>query len=108
MQDLLKAVNHHAATDGISMNASKTKLMSAPIQGEQWRVIVIDGESLEDAWQIEVTQLDVSGQCPNDIRSRILSPAIPNLLVASNIVECIGQYVLGSGVLYFDLCMPAM
>ncbi len=48
MQGLLEAVNRHAATVGMYINASKTKVMSALIPGEQRQVVLLDGESLED------------------------------------------------------------
>ncbi len=48
MQDLLEAVNRHAAAVGMRINASKTKVMSALIPGEQRHAILLDGEPLED------------------------------------------------------------
>ncbi len=35
MQGLLESVNHHAAAVGMRINASRTKMMSALIPGEQ-------------------------------------------------------------------------
>ncbi len=48
MQGLLEAVNRHAAAVGMRINASKTKVMSALIPGEQRQAINLDGEPLED------------------------------------------------------------
>ncbi len=49
MQGLLEAVNCHAATVGMCINALKTKVMSAHIHGEQRQAVLLDGEPLEDA-----------------------------------------------------------
>ncbi len=46
MQSLLEAVNHHAATVGMHINASKTKVMSALIPGDQRQTVLLDGELL--------------------------------------------------------------
>ncbi len=48
MQDLLEAVNHHAAAVGMLINVSKTRTMSALFPGEQPLAIRLDGEPLED------------------------------------------------------------
>ncbi len=48
MQGLLEAVNRHAAAIGMRINASKTKVMSALIPGEQRQAVLLDGEPLED------------------------------------------------------------
>ncbi len=48
MQGLFEAVNCHAAKIGISMKASKTKVMSSLIPGEQRQPVLLDGEPLED------------------------------------------------------------
>ncbi len=48
MQGLFEAVNCHATTIGMRINASKTKVMSALILGEQRQAILLDGEPLED------------------------------------------------------------
>ncbi len=48
MQGLLEAVNRHAAAVGMRINASKTKVMSAHIPGEQRQAVLLDGEPLED------------------------------------------------------------
>ncbi len=38
----------HATTVGMRINASKTKVMSALIPGEQRQAVLFDGEPLED------------------------------------------------------------
>ncbi len=48
MQDLIDAVNRHAAAVGMRINASKTKVMSALVPDEQRQAILLDGEPLED------------------------------------------------------------
>ncbi len=48
MHGLREAVNRHAATVGMRMNASETKVMSALIPGEQRQAVFLDGEPLED------------------------------------------------------------
>ncbi len=48
MQGLLEAVNCHAAAVGMRMNASKTKVMSTLIPGEQHQAVLLDGEPLKD------------------------------------------------------------
>ncbi len=47
MQGLLEAVNRHAAAVGMRINASKTKVMSTLIPGEQRQAVLLDGEPLE-------------------------------------------------------------
>ncbi len=47
-QGLLEGVNRHAAAVGMHINASKTKLMSALIPGEQRQAVLLDGAPLED------------------------------------------------------------
>ncbi len=47
MQGLLEAANRHAAAVGMRINASKTKVMSALIPGEQRQAVLLDGEPLE-------------------------------------------------------------
>ncbi len=53
MQGLLEDVNRHAATVGMRINASKTKVMSALISGEQRQAVLLDGELLEDVDKFE-------------------------------------------------------
>ncbi len=48
MQGVLEAVYCHAAAIGMRINASKTKVMSALIPGEQLQAVLLDGELLED------------------------------------------------------------
>ncbi len=48
MQGLLEAVNRHAAAISMRINASKTKVMSVLIPGEQRQAVLLDGEPLED------------------------------------------------------------
>ncbi len=45
---LLEADNRHAGAVGMRINASKTKVMSALIPGEQRQAVLLDGEPLED------------------------------------------------------------
>ncbi len=47
-QGLHEAVNRRAAAVGMRINASKTKVMSALILGEQRQAVLRDGEPLED------------------------------------------------------------
>ncbi len=50
MQDLLEAVNRHAASVGIMRNnASKTKVISVLITGEQRLAAMLDGEQLDES-----------------------------------------------------------
>ncbi len=46
MQGLLEAVNRHAAAVGMHINASKTKVVSARIPGEQRKAVLLYGEPL--------------------------------------------------------------
>ncbi len=48
MQGLFEAVNCHATAIGMSTTASKTKVTSALILGEQRQAVLLDGEPLED------------------------------------------------------------
>ncbi len=48
VQGLLEAVNRHADAVGLRINASKAKVMSALIPGEQRQAVLLDGEPLED------------------------------------------------------------
>ncbi len=47
-QGLLEAINIYPAAVGTLSNASKTKVMSALIPGEQRQAVLLDGEPLED------------------------------------------------------------
>ncbi len=48
MQGLLAAVNRHADAVGMFINASKTKVWSVLIHGEQRQAVLLDGEPLDD------------------------------------------------------------
>ncbi len=48
MHCLLEAVNRHAAAVGVRINASKIKMMSALIPGEQRQTILPEGKPSED------------------------------------------------------------
>ncbi len=45
---MLEAVNRHATAVGRHINASKTKLMSARMPGEQRQAVLLDGEPWQD------------------------------------------------------------
>ncbi len=47
MQGLLEAFDRHAAAVGMSINASKTKVMSAFIPGEQRKAVLLDVEKFK-------------------------------------------------------------
>ncbi len=73
MQGLLEAVNRHAAAVCMHINASKTKVMSALIPGEQRQAVQLDGEPLEDADKFKYlgSMFVANGQGTEEIRSRI-------------------------------------
>ncbi len=73
MQGLLEAVNRHAAAVGLSINASKTKVMSALTPDEQRQAVLLDGEPLEDADKFKYlgSMLVANGQGTEGVRSRI-------------------------------------
>ncbi len=48
MQGLLEVVNRHDATVGMFIKASKTKVKSALISGEQIQAVLLDSESVKD------------------------------------------------------------
>ncbi len=48
MQGLFEAVNRHVVSIGMSIKASKTKVMSANIPGEERQSVLLDAEPLED------------------------------------------------------------
>ncbi len=64
MQDLLEAINRHATAVGMRINASKTKVMSTLIRGQQRQADLLDGEPLEDVDKIQVPRLDVRRKRP--------------------------------------------
>ncbi len=72
VQGLLEAVNRHAAV-GMHINASKTKVMSALIPGEQRQAVLLDGEPLEDIDKFKYlgSMFVANGQGTEEIRSRI-------------------------------------
>ncbi len=90
MQGLHEAVNRHAASVGMCINASKTKVMSALIPGEQRQAVLLDGEPLEDVDKFKYldSMFVANGQGSEEIRSRInvdcciLSPSILSLVAA--------------------------
>ncbi len=73
MQGLLEAVNHHAAAVDMRTNASKTKVMSALIPGEQRQAALLHGEPLEDVDKFKYlgSMFVANGQGTEEIRSRI-------------------------------------
>ncbi len=70
MQDLLEAVNRHAAAVGMRINVSKTKAMSALLPGEQRQTVLLDGEPLEELKYLG-SMFVANGQGTEEIRSRI-------------------------------------
>ncbi len=72
-QCLLEAVNHHAAAVGMRINASKTKMMSALIRGEQRHAVLLDGGPLEDVEKFKYLgwMFVANGQDTAEIRGRI-------------------------------------
>ncbi len=73
MQGLLDAVNRLAAAVGMRINASKTKVMSALVPGEQCQAVLLDGEPLEDVDKVKYlgSMFVANGQGNEEIRSRI-------------------------------------
>ncbi len=73
IQGLLEALNRHVAAIGMRINASKTKVMSALIPGEQRRAVLFDDEPLEDVDKFKYlgSTFDANGQGTEEIRSRI-------------------------------------
>ncbi len=73
MQGLLEAVNRHAAAVGMRINASKTKVMSALIPGEQRQATLLDAEPLEDVNKFKYLgpMFIANGESTEEIRSRI-------------------------------------
>ncbi len=73
MRRLLEAVNHCAATVGMCITASETKVMSALIPVEQRQAVLLDGEPIEgvDKFKYLSSMLITSGQSTGEIRSRI-------------------------------------
>ncbi len=73
MQGLLEAVNRHSVAVGMRITASKTKVMSAPIPGEQRQAVLLDGEPLEDVDKFKYlgSMFVANGQSTEEIRSTI-------------------------------------
>ncbi len=73
MQGLLEAVNRHVAAFSMRINASKTKVVSALIPGEQRQAVLPDGEPLEDVDKFKYlgSMFVANGQGTEEIRSRI-------------------------------------
>ncbi len=73
MQGLLEAANRHAAAVGMRINASKAKVMSALIPGEQRQAVLLDGEPLEDFYKFKYlgSMFVANGQGTEEIRRRI-------------------------------------
>ncbi len=73
LQGLLEADNRHAAAVGMRINASKTKVMSALIPGDQRQAILLDAEPLEDVEKCQYlcSMFVAYGQGTEEIRSRI-------------------------------------
>ncbi len=83
MQGQLETANRHAAAVGMRINASKTKVMSALIPGEQRQAVLPNGEPLEDVENFKYlgSMFVANGQGAGEIRSRITlaSSAFPRL-----------------------------
>ncbi len=91
MLGLLEAVNRHTAAVGMHIYASKTKMMSALIPGEQRQAVLLDGQPLDDAEKFKYlgSMFVANGQGIEELRSRInkgryciLLPAILSLVTA--------------------------
>ncbi len=72
MQGLLEAINLYPAAVGMLRNASKTKVMSELIPGEQRQAVLLDGEPLEDVNKFMYlgSMFVANGQGTEEIRSR--------------------------------------
>ncbi len=73
MQGLFEAVNRHATTVDMRINASKTKVMPVLIPGEQRQAVLLDDEPLEDVEKFKYlcSMFVANGQGTEEIRSRI-------------------------------------
>ncbi len=90
MQDLLEAVNHHAAA--VCMRTDATKATVMPALGKQRQTVLLDGEPLEEVdkeFKCLGSTFIANSQGIEEIRSRkqsfpirILSPAILSLVAA--------------------------
>ncbi len=57
MQSLLETVNHRAAAVDVRINASKTKVMTVLIPGEQHQIVLHDCEPSEDIGKLKNRQV---------------------------------------------------
>ncbi len=66
-------IGTRAKSVGMRINASKTKMMSALIPGEQRQAVLLDGEPLEDVDKFKCldSMFVTNGQGTEEIRSRI-------------------------------------
>ncbi len=73
MQGLLEAVNRNTTTVGMRINASKTRVISAFIPGEQRQAVLLDGEPLEDVAKFKYlgSLFNANGQGTKEVRSTI-------------------------------------
>ncbi len=73
MQGQLEAGNHHAATIGDRINASKANAMAAHIPGEQHQAFLLNGKPMADVDKFKYlgSMLTANGQGMEDIRSRM-------------------------------------
>ncbi len=73
MHGQLEAVNRRAAAVGMRINASKIKVMSALIPGEQRQAVLLVGEPLEnvDKFKYLGSMFVANGQGTEEIRNRI-------------------------------------
>ncbi len=73
MKGLLEAINRHTAAVGMRINASKTKVLSALIPGEQRQAVLLDGEPMEDVDKFKYlgSIFVANGQGTEEVRSRI-------------------------------------
>ncbi len=99
MQDLLEAVNHHAAAGGMRINASKTKVMSAFIPGEQ-RQAVMPFEDVDKVQHLGLTVV-ANGQSTEEIGSIITLPVphslVLHLIFGRGVKRCCVHSFLGGG-----------
>ncbi len=73
MQGLLEAVNRHATAEGMRVNLSNAKVMSALIPGEQCQAVLLYGAPLEDVDKFKYlgSMFAANDQDTEEIRSRI-------------------------------------
>ncbi len=70
---MLEAANRHAAAVGMCINASKSKVVSTLVPGEQGQAVLLDGEQLEGVEKFKYlgSIFMANGQGTEEIRSRI-------------------------------------